>query len=428
MSNTTLGGQTSGTGLVRLLISTLVLIALAGVGYVALVGWPETASEAEAEAAVRADNDAGVSTLAAPAAMPVPVETAIAERSDLVMKITAIGIAEASRQLEVQAAVASTITQLPVQEGARVTGGDLLAAVDDTELRLKVQTQRETLVRAMARYAEKQAFLNDDSATSSTMREMMQAQEAVIGGVMAPGQFRAIIDDPRFDAIFETISREEVMASQDSLLTSRANFQTAEIELARARTLAPFKGQIAKLEAVVGQRVSPGTKLLTLVDADPLRVRVDVLESEAGLVREGRRAEVVFAAYPGQTFVGSIEAISPLVDADSKTLDVIVSLPNPELRLKPGMFAEIMLDTEVFRDRLLVPGTAVLLRDERPMLFVVEDGRSRWVYIRRGLENRDWVEVLEGIEPGDEVVTSGHYSLAHDAAVRVVDSDDSGKD
>ena len=103
-----------------------------------------------------------------------------------------------------------------------------------------------------------------------------------------------------------------------------------------------------------------------------------------------------------------------------------VTLANPELRLKPGMFAQITLDTEIFTNRLVVPANAVLLRDERPMLFVVLESRSNWIYIQKGLENTEWVEVMDGVAPGDEVIVSGHFSLAHDAAVRVVEDADPG--
>lgn len=401
----------------RVLLSTVVLLGIAVGGYLVLYGLPEAFSRPREPAA---EASAAPQSIQAPAAPAVSVETGRARRGDLVMRITATGTAEATRQLQVQSAVAGTIIELPIGEGAVVSAADLLAALDDTELRLKVQIQRESLVAAMAKFAEKRAFMELAAADSPVARELAAAQQAVIGGVMSPQHFRSLIDDPRFDALFETITRDEVMAAQDGLLTRRANYAMAELELGRARTLAPFGGQIAELQVVVGQRVGAGTKLLTLVDAHPIRVRIAVLESEAGLVRVGRRAEVIFAAFPTETFVGQVEAINPLVDPETKILEVTLSLPNPELRLRPGMFAQITLDTEIFSDRLLVPHAAVQLRDDRPMLFVVRNDRAQWVYIRRGLENTDWVEVLEGVQPGDEVVTSGHYSLAHDAVVRVV--------
>jgi HlyD family secretion protein len=326
----------------------------------------------------------------------------------------------------VATAQAGTITELPVRNSDVVEAGALLASIDATELRLNLQKARESLVLAIARFTEKRAFVNASAVTQQGLDDPAPAQQELLAGTLSAEDFRVLADAPRFDALFRTITRQEVAAAQDRLMTERANFAQAELDLAHAGTYAPFAGQVSDLQVIVGQRVGAGASLLTLIDADPVRVRVDVLESEAGRVRGGRRAEVRFAAYPGAVFAGEVEAISPVVDPETRTMAVTVSLPNPGLRLKPGMFASIALETEIFADRLLVPADAVLLRDERPMLFVVRDGRARWAYIEKGQENADWVEVLSGVDAGDEVVISGHYSLAHDAAVRVVDSEAHG--
>ena len=401
----------------RIVISTLLLIALAAAGYVALNGLP-AGTAAPTESPEADTQEAESASIQAPPSVPVPVVTASVDRRQLVMKITAMGNAEAPRRLELLAASAGDLTEVNVTEGQVVEQGQVLAAIDDTELRLEVKKAREALVMAVANFSENVAYLQEYGGADAKRLEA-----GAFGSLIDPEDFRTLIDDPRFDELFSTITRDEVMAARDNLLTRQANFEQAELELARARTTAPFAGQIAELEVVVGQRVSAGTKLVTLIDANPIRVRVEVLESEAGLVRVGRRAEVHFAAYPGETFVGRVGAISPLVDPDERTLEVLVMLPNDDLRLKPGMFAQIVLETQIFTDRLLVPANAVLMRSERPMVFRVRNGRSDWVYIKKGLENQDWVEVLEGIDPGDEVIVSGHYSLAHDAAVRVVEAE-----
>lgn len=422
--------QTSTTGtfsLPRLLASTVALAVIGGGIWVYLYGLPDLGGSEEAAAATEAEAapaDSGAADgLAAPPAVPVPVETAIARRGDLVMKITATGTAEAARQVVVAAAESGFIDRLEVEEGDVVEQGQLLLALDDAELQLNLQRARERLVSTLANYAQNQLFVGEEATG-----DQAEATSQVLAGLVSPETLRALIDDPTFDSFFQSISREEVIAARDQLMATRADYAAAELAIERATVEAPFGGQIADMKVVQGQRVSAAAELFTLVDASPIRVRVEVLESEAGLVRRGREARVRFAAYPTETFTGRIETISPLVDPERKTLQVIVNLPNPNLRLKPGMFAQIALDTEIFQDRLLVPASAVLLRDDRPMLFVVRDGRSEWVYIQKGLENAETVEVLEGVEPGDEVIVSGHYSLAHDAAVRVIEPGDGSDD
>ena len=422
-----MNGTGRGARRARVVWVALPLLGLAAAGYALFGRQPGDAAEPGSATATKRPDAAGAAPVppsadawSAPPAAPVPVETALARRGDLVMRITAAGVAEATRQIVVQAGVSGVVREVPVREGQRVAAGDLLVAFDDAELQLKLQMRREALVRSMARFAEKQIFLRESGGDSEAVRELAEAQNSLIGGVISREQFRSLIDDPRFDELFSTITREEVTAAQDGLLTDRANYAMAQLELERARVKAPFGGQIAQLRAVPGQRLGVGAELLTLVDADPIRVRVRVLESDSAAVRVGRAARVRFAALPGEEFSGAVEAISPLVDTETKTLEAVVSLPNPELRLRPGMSAQVSLDTEIVRDRVLVPAAAVLLRQERPLVFVVRGDRAQWVYIQRGRDNGEWVEVLDGVQPGDEVIVSGHFSLAHDALVRVV--------
>lgn len=408
-------------GMARLAISSAVLVALLAAGWIWMYGVPEALLPgAEAEPGVsesEGDADSGSSSLAAPPATAVPVRTEIARRTDLVMRITATGNAEATRRLTVTAGAQGPIADILVDEGDVVSAGAVLVRLDDAELALAVQRAREQLVMAVSRFQENQVFMDIGSLDEEARRDLETA-------LRSPEQFEELIDDPRFDEVFETITRDEVMAAQDNLLGAYSNYAETKLQLDRATVTAPFDGQIAGLEAVIGQRVSAGTELMQLVAADPLRVRADVLEADAGLIRVGRAATVRFAAYPGQTFTGRVEAVSPIMDPEKKTLEAIIRLPNPELLLKPGMFATITLETQIFSDRLLVPASAVLLRDDRPMLFVVRDGRADWIYIQEGLKNEEMIEVLDGVEPGDEVIVSGHYSLAHDAPVRVVEDDE----
>ena len=132
------------------------------------------------------------------------------------------------------------------------------------------------------------------------------------------------------------------------------DLRQAELRLARTRVSAPFDGRVADLRVVEGSYVTAGTELMTIVDLDPIKVEVQVLEAELGTLAEGRRAEVSFAAFPGELFVGAIETINPLVDPESRTGRVTVLIRNPDGRIKPGMYAEVALDAEALPDRVLV--------------------------------------------------------------------------
>jgi RND family efflux transporter MFP subunit len=186
---------------------------------------------------------------------------------------------------------------------------------------------------------------------------------------------------------------------------------------------------VASIQVVEGQFVRNGDELLTVVDLDPIKVEVQVLESEVGYLSPGRGASISFSAFPGETFRGTIETINPVVEQQTRTARVTVMVPNPSGRILPGMYARVSLEARTFADRLLVPRAAILERDRRSMLFVFEgegqQGLAKWRYVTTGLMNETLVELVPNpdtdmVEPGEVVLIDGHYTLTHDAPIRLV--------
>ncbi len=328
--------------------------------------------------------------------MPQAVRGAEVLLDTLWIRVRAAGQAEAIRRTTLTSQVAGIVQDLPIRENQRVAAGAPLVRLDSTEYALDVDQAQANLLSAETEY--RQLILFDDE-----------------------------IEDPAIRAERDRIARARSGLDQGSVA-----LRQAELQLERSRIAAPFGARIADIRVVEGQYVSVGTELLTLVDLDPIKVEVQVLEAELGSLAEGRRAVVSFAAFPGETFVGSIETINPLVDPVSRTGRVTVLLANREHRIKPGMYAEVSLDAEALPDRILVPRAAILERNRRTMLFVYEPngngGVTEWRYINPGRENDSYVEILsEGLEqgmvaPGEIVLIDGHHYLAHDVAVRLVEN------
>ena len=321
--------------------------------------------------------------------LPQPVTGAVAVQDTLWISVTAEGRAEAMRRVGVTAQVSGYVAQAPVRENQYVRQGDLLVLVDTTEYALEVAAKAAALLKAEADY-----------------------------------QATVLFDDE--------IEDEEARARRDRFARSNTGLPQAQVEHRRAllnlqktSVRAPFGGRAADLKIVPGQSVREGDELLTLIDLNPAKVEVQVLGTEVVHLTEGRVAELHFAAFPDTTFTGRIRTINPVVDPATGTARVTVHIPNPNGRIKPGMYAEARLEAQQFPDRILVPRAAVLERNRRTMLFVLEDGRAKWRYVTPGLENDDVVELLEGDEdwvaPGEVVLVDGHHYLTHDAAVELVD-------
>ncbi len=325
----------------------------------------------------------------------IPVEGGLVVRDTLVISVSAAAEAAASRQAVLRAQVEGRITALRVEENDPARNGQLLIQIDTTEYAIAVDRARARLATATATYDELTMF--DDE-----------------------------IEDERIRS-----ERARFARAKSGLADAELSVREAELQMQRTRIRAPFAGRVASLRIVEGQQVRPGDELLTVVDLDPIKVEVQVLESEVGLLAEGRGATIAFAAFPGESFSGRIATINPVVERDTRTARVTVTIPNPRGRILPGMYARVSLEARKFADRVMVPRGALLERDRRTMLFVFEGendvGFAKWRYVTPGMMNDSLVEILPNpdtdmVEPGEWVLTDGHYTLIHDARVRLVES------
>ena len=166
---------------------------------------------------------------------------------------------------------------------------------------------------------------------------------------------------------------------------------------------------------------------MKLLDLSTLLVDVEILENEIGRVAVGQRTRVLPVGLPGKEFTGTVLHLNPLVDTKAKTMKVTIALREGRRQagrsssfLRPGMFATVHIETDVLTHRLLVPRAALLIRDGRSLVFIVERGIAKWHYVETGSSNDELLEIRSGIATGDTVIVDGHYTLAHDAPVSVI--------
>ena len=365
-------------------VVTLV-VAAAGAGAYLRITSEATAAEEGGDGA--APVTAASSTFATDVA--VAVEGAEVVLDTLVLSVSAAGQAEAWRWTRLTAEVGGRVDRIPVRESSRVGAGETVLALDPVDKQLALEEAEATLREAEANYRERLLFDAD-----------------------LPEDVRA--------------ERSDAARLKSGLDRAEIQLKKARLDLERTRVRAPFEGRIASLGVVPGQLVGQGAELMTVVDVDPIKVQVHVLEGELAHLAPGGRADVRFSAFPEEAFIGEIETINPMVAEETRTAKVTVRVPNPRGRILPGMYARVELEAQRIPDRILVPRSAILERDRRTMLFVHEDGRAKWRYVTTGLENDALVEIVESAEtemvaPGEVVLTGGHFTLTHDARVRLVD-------
>jgi len=358
----------------------------------------------------------------------LPVKAVVARKGDLIIKLKSPGEAVTERKIVMKAEVSGVIKRLNIEEGQHVKKGDLLVVLDDREYKLKLAKQEALRLKYLSElYLEKQFSEPEQEIKGSALEKIKKAKEqfdksnALYNkGLISREDIERASRDYELVLIETGRKKEEIMASSKGLTQAEIDVKIARMELEKTRIRASFSGIIAEIMISPQENVERGRELFTLVDISQVKVQAKVLESEIGKMKVGQEADLRFSAYSQKIFKGNIRAISPLINPEDKTCTVHIVVSNPEEELKPGMHAEVEIAAEVYRDRLLIPQEAILVRGGKKLAFVVESALAKWRYLEVGLENEEYAEVLDGIKEGELVITEGHFTLAHDARVQVV--------
>ena len=218
----------------------------------------------------------------------------------------------------------------------------------------------------------------------------------------------------RYDMAQSGTRVEDKHAASAQLSAATAQREEAKKRLADCQLRAPISGYIGMRQLEVGDTVAPGVPVFSVVDLNPVKVRVGIPEAQVGKVHEGARAEVSIPSLDGQQFEGRVEAIAAASDPASRTYVSKIAVPNPTLVLRAGMVSEARLIGDTQMNAITVPGSAIV-RDERGVtqVFVLAPGQNR-VYGRRvevGAMIENEVEIRSGLNGNEQVVVDGAHNV-----------------
>lgn len=219
----------------------------------------------------------------------------------------------------------------------------------------------------------------------------------------------------------EAISKSELDTVRAEANAANAAVTAQAARLAQKEIRAPFAGRLGVRQVAVGQYLAPGTAIVTLQSLDPIDVDFSLPERRSGDVAPGYAVAVTVDAFPEQQFEGTVLAVEPQVDTDTRNFLVRARLPNPEQRLRPGQFGQVQLSLPGSRDVLAVPRTAINYSSYGTSVFVVrprenppEDQPDLEVtqrFVSVGDALGDYIAVTDGLTAGEEVATSGLLKL-----------------
>lgn len=353
---------------------------------------------------------------------PIMVEAEPVVRGTLIKRVSAQGRVHGYKRIDVVSEVSGPIEAILFRDGDKVQAGDVIAKIDDREYRIAYEEAQANYLVAKADFVAfdeslKQAKLADQEMAG----ELGELTEAYRKGQISETDYRSRRLELELKAVRSGDLRDEIVTAK-YLGQAMASLERAEMNLDRCTIRAPFSGVLFGLDVSPGGWIGANTKIAELVNMSDTVIKAQVLESEVGQIYVGRSAKVKFTALPDLGIVpAKVEAVSPLVNEEQKTVETIVSFQSNDSRIRPGMFAEVIIDSQMYEDRLMVPKRAILPRDDRKVVFRVgEDSRAKWIYVESGVENDQFVEITRGdLNPGDLVLTNNHYTMGHDTLVKI---------
>lgn len=320
---------------------------------------------------------------APPGGMALPVEAAAVETGAVAREVGAVGTLRANESVMIRSEIAGRIAAIHFQEGDAVAENAPLISLDDAEVRAQLAESAATVKLAELNFA--------------------RAQE-----------------------IFEKklLSRQNYDEALARLNEARARHNLQQARLAKTRIHAPFSGVLGLRRVSAGDYLKEGADIVNLEDIRSLKLDFRVPETFLAGIKQEQPVNIRVDAYPGETFSGKVYAMDPRLDEQTRSVLLRARIPNPDLRLRPGMFARVALVLESRAQALLIPEQALWPIGDEQFVFRIVDGKALQTRVQTGQREGGKVEVSAGLGAGDVVVTAGQTRLHDGTAVRVIGQPD----
>lgn len=365
--------------------------------------------------ACRGDVSTEVSAAAAAAAAPAPVAVTPVESRSVDRYLRVTGSLLADEQAEVSAETAGRVVEIPVERGTRVQQGTLLARISATETSAQLQEAEANAAQIESRLG----LTPGQPFDAKQVPDVMNAKASLDWAESEFNRISSLLDQ-------KVVSQSEFDQRRTQVEAARQQYQVAlnsaqqsfrSLDAARARIVlarkavadtgvrAPFAGLVAERVVSVGDYVTRGTRVATVVRVDPLRLELTVPEQSVSLVKVGLPVRVTVDAYPGEEFDARIRFVSPSLRADQRALTVEALAANADGRLKPGMFATARIRRAENAPALLVPATSVETLAGTSRVYVVKNNRIEERIVTLSEQIGDRIEITSGIAKGETVAT-----------------------
>ena len=342
---------------------------------------------------------------------PMTVEMAKVTRGKIAVNISVVGNLIGEATVDVAPRANGRLQTISVKLGDRVRRGQALAKVEDREI-------VEQVNQAEASQRVSEANVRRSEADLTLALTSVERARNLYGRQLLPKQQ---LDDAeaRYVSAQAALDLAKAQVSQNE-----ARLQELRINLSNTNVISPVDGFVAKRNLDPGAFVSQNTAIVAIVDISRLRLVANVVERDLRAVNPGDPAMVEVDAYPGETFNGRIARVSPILDPATRTAPIEVEIPNPNFRLKPGMYAKVSLEVDKRENVLIIPKIALVDSEGRRGIYQPNDeNRAQFKPVTVGLEDNQIAEITEGLREGEMVISTGAGALRRNDQLLVAGGD-----
>jgi RND family efflux transporter MFP subunit len=309
--------------------------------------------------------------------------------------------------------VTGFVKTIRVDRGSRVRAGELIAVLEAPELAAQRSEAQSRLQSAQAQLGVVRSKADADASTYDKLKAAAATPGVVAGNDVVLAQ-KAVEAD-----------QGQLAAAQQNIEAARQALNSVTDMEGYLKVTAPFDGVVTERNihpgAFVGPASGPGaaTPMVRVVDKNRLRLVVPVPEAYTGGVTTGSQIPFSVAAYPGQTFSGTVARIAQTVDVSTRTMAIELDVANRDDRLAPGTFCQVRWPVRRTGPSLLVPSGSVANTTGRTFVVRVRNGRTEWVDVKTGLASGSLIEVFGDLRSGDEIAARGTDEMRPGTEVRV---------
>ena len=353
---------------------------------------------------------------AASPAPPRQVRVLEAVEQRVARTVVATGTLAAEDQVVVGTKVPGRLAEIAVDMGTPVRRGQVVARLDASDYRLRVEQAAAALQQARVRLGlaatgtdervdleqtsivrQARAVMEEAKLTRDRSLKLME-QDLIARAQLDTAEANLKVAEGRYHDALEEVRNRQALLSQ-----RRSELELARQQLADTAMASPIDGAVAIKQASVGEYLAAGAPVATVVRLHPLRLRVNVPEREAADVRAGQAVRLTVEGDP-TVYQGRVVRLSPIVQEQNRTLSVEAEIPNERAVLKPGAFARADIVTQASEPVIRVPTSALVTFAGIEKLLVVRQGKIVEVRVQTERRANDSVEIVGGLKPGEQVV------------------------